>query len=309
MHHFPLRAVAALVGFALLAGCGGGSGTPDSSQTPGGAAVPGGGQSPGGTQARGGGPQTPPVPQFAPSPQIPPGPDDAAFSATKGEYVATFYSLSQAGTLAEDVFLINFETLEVFLRRVSGTLASDRSQMAFGTQVVALSDPVGLDYLRLYNASGRPGGDLGLYGFQTLETAMPGGSASYLGRAEVFATDANRIYTLAGEAIVDADFAGQTVTVRFVGLEGQAQGLSGGGLAATQVPGGGEIRLSGAAISGSSFGGGTPAVFGTPFAVEGALRDTGSIGGFFGPGADEAGGLVAIDDAGSLRIRGRYVAD
>ncbi len=233
----------------------------------------------------------------------------APFSTQVVEHGALVHVLGPTGTLQEGTLLIDFETLDVVRSGNTGKLASDGSQIAFGNDVIALSNPGGLDFVRLYDFGGRSGGEAGVVGFQTAIDAMPGGSASYLGRAEVLATDATGIYTLTGEAIIDADFAGNAVTVRLVKLGGQAQGVSGSGLAVTQVPAGGEVRLSGAEITEKRFTGGTPAVFGTPFAVEGSLRDTGSAGSFFGPGADEVGGVVAIDDAGSLRIRGRFVAD
>lgn len=285
-----LRAVAALACLPYVAACGGSSdGTPLTRALP------------------------PAAGQFPANPQIPPGPGDAAFSAISGTAPASAYGAAGAGapTRAQATITIDFATGAVSGAGFDGTLSGDRSRIVLSDGgEVRLSNAGGHDYMRFYARSPRSGiSDAGVIGFPTGVGAMPGGSASYFGRAEVLATDETRIYTLTGMAIVDADFAGGTVTVRLTTLGGTAQGLSGSGIGLSQVPNAGEVSVSGAALSGATFAGGTPSLIATPFAGEGALRDAGTAGSFFGPGADEVGGQVAIDGAGALRVRGRFAAD
>lgn len=72
------------------------------------------------------------------------------------------------------------------------------------------------------------------------------------------------------------------------------------------------IDVTGAQLSQSGFTGGSVSISNSGFANPLSGNEVVDLNGsFFGPSADEVGGVVSVDDtsAGSFRLRGTFVAD
>lgn len=197
----------------------------------------------------------------------------------------------------------------------AGTLNAERTRIALaGGGTVTLTDPelAATEYVRVFRREAA-GSDpaFGVIGFLSSPTDLPGsGRVSYTGAAEVTAADATRIYTLDGTAFIVADFGAGRVRIDLQDLGGTADGVSPGNTGPVTVPRGGRITVDASRISGASFTGGEASVSDLPFDLTGNADASGTKGGFFGPGADEAAGRVVVDDpAGSVRILGTFAAD
>jgi hypothetical protein len=195
----------------------------------------------------------------------------------------------------------------------AGTLNAQRTQIALaGGGTVTLTDPGATEYVRLFRREAR-GSDsvFGAVGFLSAPSELPAsGRVSYTGAADVGASDATRLYTLDGTAYVEADFGSDEVRIELRDLGGVAQGVSGGNTGTVTIPRGGRVVVEGSRIAGAGFSGGTASVSGLPFGISGMASAGGTNGGFFGPGADEVGGRVVVDDPqGDVNILGLFAAD
>jgi hypothetical protein len=195
----------------------------------------------------------------------------------------------------------------------AGTLNPARTTIALaGGGTVTLTDPGATEYVRVFRREAA-GSDpaFGVIGFLSSPSDLPGsGRVSYTGAAEVTAADATRLYTLDGTATVVADFGTGRVRIALEDLGGTAEGASPGNTGPVTVPRGGTVTVNGSRISGATFAGGAASASGLPFDLTGSADASGTKGGFFGPGADEAAGRVVVDDpAGNVRILGTFAAD
>jgi hypothetical protein len=247
---------------------------------------------------------------FPPNGTNPAAPGDPVFrSGGSGTATASAFGyrgngqpVTETGTITVDL-----ATAAVSGGGFDGTLsaAGDLIVLTGGAGQVTLAAG-GRDFARLYDRQGTLS-DVGVIGLVTPADQIPRGAASYLGRADVTAVDDAGIYTLAGTAVVDADFPAGTVTVHLTALAGTGQV---GAAAPVSFPNAGTVTVSDARLTGATFAGGTPSLAGTPFSAAGPLRDAGSAGAFFGPNGDEVGGRVLIEETnGSLRVLGRFIAD
>lgn len=151
----------------------------------------------------------------------------------------------------------------------------------------------------------------GVVGIPTAIADLPDGTvtATYSGTANFSIIDETSFYELVGSASVTADFGAGDLDAAFSSLNGtRTDGLS----APQNVTNVATVSINDAVISGNTFSGGSAEFSSTQITTDltGAeLVDT--SGGFYGPDADEVGGVVLIDDTatGSLLLLGDFVAD
>jgi hypothetical protein len=208
---------------------------------------------------------------------------------------------------------VNLATGAVTGGAFAGILNAARTRIDLaGGGVVELRDPGATEYVRVFAAQPASGDPFfGVMGFPTAPADIPqSGRLSYSGAAELFAVDGTRSYTLDGTAVVEADFGGRTVRIALQNVGGIAEGVSPGNTGTVAVPRVGLITIDGSVITGATFSGGTASASGLPFGLTGRADASGTNGGFFGPGADEAAGRVVVTDPeGDVGILGTFAAD
>jgi hypothetical protein len=165
------------------------------------------------------------------------------------------------------------------------------------------------DYVAIFSAEpllGDP--SFGVVGIPTAIADLPV-TATYSGTTNFSIVDNTSFYELVGTASVTANFGAGSLDATFSSLDGTRTD----GVSATQnVSNVATVSINDAVISGNTFSGGTADLSSTQITTDltGAeLVDT--SGGFYGPNADEVGGVVLIDDTGtgSLLLLGDFVAD
>ncbi len=165
------------------------------------------------------------------------------------------------------------------------------------------------DYVAFFSAEPLLGDPLfGVVGIPTEIADLPV-TATYSGTSNFSIVDNTSYYELVGTASVTADFGAGTVDATFSSLDGT---LTDGVSATQNVSNVATVSINEAVIAGNTFSGGTAELSSTQITTDltGAeLVDT--SGGFYGPNADEVGGVVLIDDTdtGSLLLLGDFVAD
>ncbi len=155
------------------------------------------------------------------------------------------------------------------------------------------------------------GGDTttGVVGVPTIVGDVPGGgTATYSGVSEVAIQDGLALYDLNGTMEATADFSAGTLDVTLDNLGGQRQDFILGTSNVTDVA---TITISDAMISDNTVSGGTSTL--TSATINGGggfsgTQTTNHEAGFYGPRADEVGGVLYIDDT-SVQVFGQYLGD
>lgn len=168
------------------------------------------------------------------------------------------------------------------------------------------------DYVAMFLAE--PSGDdpsFGVVGIPTAIADLPDSSvtATYSGTTNFSIIDDTSFYELVGAASVTADFGAGDLDATFSSLDGTRKDGSSASADVTDVA---TITLRDAVISGNSFSGGTAEFTSTQISTDLTGEElVESSGGFYGPDADEVGGVVLVDDTdtGSLLLLGAFVAD
>jgi len=190
---------------------------------------------------------------------------------------------------------------------LAGTLDAGRSTVTLdGGGTAAIGDPAGATYVRTF-ATDTGGTDVfGVLGQHTLVADMPSGGAIYTGTGDLSVQQDTALYDLTATSRITARFDSSRVDVELRNFTGTRN--DGG----TVVTGsfGGSVRLNGAALSGATFSGGTLSASVDSHSASGSASVTGSGGAFFGPAAEEVGGVVIVDDTavGDMALQGRYIA-
>ncbi len=201
---------------------------------------------------------------------------------------------------------------------IAGALNAGRTQVAvrasLGGGVAILTNPDNSTYARVFTSPSGPG----VFGEATEASDQPTlkTSITYRGDAIVDVNDGENIYELTGNSRVEADFATNRADVILSGLSGTAND----GVNERNSNNVLTINIDDATISGSNgLSNGSvsfSASSGTavPLAVTGfsGSQSIDHEGQFFGPLADEVGGVLVVDDpdAGAgLAITGVYIGD
>ncbi|MEM8537835.1 MAG: transferrin-binding protein-like solute binding protein, partial [Pseudomonadota bacterium] len=156
-------------------------------------------------------------------------------------------------------------------------------------------NPADAEFSRIARVSGTDS-FFGAVGFGTAAADRPeaGSVTAYVdGWAGLTATTDAGTYTLTGDATFTADWGSGRLRGDFTNLDGTVSDAAGIDAAAANV---GTIRLSSSVITGSAFAGGIVTGTGLFSGLDGNSSTVGTSGNFFGPQADELGGLLVIDD-------------
>ena len=110
-------------------------------------------------------------------------------------------------------------------------------------------------------------------------------------------------YTLEGDAVFTATFGANDIDGRFLNLSGSSP-LNG------NVSNAGTILITNANISSDNFSGGSVSGTGLFEDLGGTGTSVNLRGTFFGPEADELGGVISVDDSvARITINGAFQAD
>lgn len=166
------------------------------------------------------------------------------------------------------------------------------------------SNPAGGEYSRFVIDEGNS--IVGVVGLDVLSGDLPTtGTSDYnVGRVEMTAIFEEGPYVLSGNATFTATWGtGDNLDGRFFNLSG-TNPLGG------SVINQGVITLTDADISGDRFSGGSVTGNGLFAGLGGSSSTSGTQGAFFGPEADEVGGVLLINDNNQdIRILGAFQAD
>lgn len=147
---------------------------------------------------------------------------------------------------------------------------------------------------------------IGIVGAQTPIAAVPTGTISYSGDAQLSVQSGTDLYTLTGDVIIVGNFGDGLVDTTIDNLSGTVtDGISN----PTAVADVAEIQITGSALSGAAFSGGSASVSSSDFSV-GSTATVALEGAIFGPSATEAGSVIIIDDTvdGGVVIFGDMLA-
>lgn len=226
-------------------------------------------------------------------------------STATSSLVATVLD-ANAGTVAAETGNLNRSENTGQIGGLSGALSADRTRIeVIGGGAVTFSD-AGDGFAARFDAA-RPGTTTsGIAGIATAAGDLPGGSATYSGDTVITATSGTDLFELTGTADITADFGRGDVTTVLSDLSGvQIEG--GGTQAPVAVSDAGTLTLRGSAIGGARFSGGTAALTSEVLSLAG--DETVAVeGAFFGPAAEQAGGVFAIT-GGETKIFGDFLAE
>lgn len=169
---------------------------------------------------------------------------------------------------------------------------------------VAFSNPAVGEFTRVVETS-NAGNRFGVIGIQTERVDRPDtGTVNYnQGWVAVTATSNSEVYTLEGQASLQANFDAGNVNATFSGFSGTNsldQGVNNVGN--LTVTGADMVGFDGAFQEGMATGTGIFA------GIDPDLDDTEFFGVFFGPDADEVGGAIDVDN-GPVTVTGAFQAD
>ena len=165
------------------------------------------------------------------------------------------------------------------------------------------------DYVGTFNAQPAAADPfIGVVGVPSTGTPTTG-TANYSGTNQIQIVDGTSVYELTGSTTASVDFGSGDVDMTFANLSGtRTDGIS-PSVAVTNVA---VIGIDNSNLSGNTFSGGTATFSSTQIAtaLSGAQVVT-VAGGLYGPGGDELGGVLLINDTGSgtLLVQGSYTAD
>ena len=190
---------------------------------------------------------------------------------------------------------------------LSGQLSDDRTQIDLPNGRVSFDAAEDAFSARFTVAAGDTN-TLGIVGIATSAADLPSGTATYAGDTILTATSGTDLFDLTGTATVTAEFGASspTVTTALTDLAG-TQEVEGGTSAPETVADAGSLTISGSAISGAAFSGGSAELTSDVLALSGDA-DVNVEGSFYGPDGSEVGGVFIIDD-GDTKIFGDFLAD
>ena len=169
------------------------------------------------------------------------------------------------------------------------------------------SNPANTEFSRVIRLSGTDN----LFGTGGIETALadlPGGAVDYnLGWVALTVTDERNgsVYTLQGDATLSASWGNNRIGGTFNNFSGTVSGAGGADRTASNI---GRLTLTNAVITGNTFAGGSVSGTGIFGALDNSSDASGIQGRFYGPSADEVGGVLRIEDP-DVNVLGAFIAD
>jgi hypothetical protein len=194
-----------------------------------------------------------------------------------------------------------------------GTIAADRQTVALdegGTVTITQGSP---EFVALFVAEPITQDPfIGVIGQPTALAGVPqSGEVAYLGNDNVVleVIDGTDLYDLVGTGTVTVNFGSNLVALSVTDIEGSRTTGVASPVAVTDVA---IVDITGATLSQNGFSGGNASISNSNFSNSLSGNEMIDLNGaLFGPGADEIGGIVLIDDTltGAFRLRGTFVAD
>lgn len=165
------------------------------------------------------------------------------------------------------------------------------------------------DFARFYVAQPTVGSQTrGVVGVSTIVSNVPvSGTASYTGTSQVQIQDGLNFYELQGTVAATADFAAGTLDVTLDDLDGTQTFIG-----TTNVTDVATITIADAIISGNTASGGTSTLVSATINGGAGFSGTQTTlheAGFYGPYADEVGGVFDIVDTSTFLVSGQYIGD
>ena len=167
-------------------------------------------------------------------------------------------------------------------------------------------------FVAMYSVESISSSATGVVGTPTTSSDLPtSGLVSYAGSSIIGINDGEAFYNLTGSALAKVTFGSGSgdVDMTFTDLNGTKEGPASGATVVTEVV---TITIDSAVIANGVFTGGTATLDSTQItATLSGDEIVSTSGGFYGPGADEIGGVFVIDDTagGSLTLQGSFLAD
>lgn len=186
---------------------------------------------------------------------------------------------------------------------LTGTLSADRSEINIAGGGAITFEPNEDGFAVRFDAAQTGSNTLGIAGIATAASDLPSGTATYAGDTVLTVQNGVDLYDVAGVANVTAAFGADTptVTTTLTDLAATAQTDT------PDVADLGVVTLTGSAIDGVRFSGGTATVTSDIIALSG--DETVDLeGAFYGPDGGEVGGVFTVID-GDVRIFGDFLAD
>jgi len=198
------------------------------------------------------------------------------------------------------------DTLDLGVR--SGTINAARTQVALnGGGTIDLTGVA--DYARFFDLQqSGVAPTRGIIGIPTRAGNMPkSNTGTYNGVTRVTVQDGLDLYDLDGTATATANFGLGTLNVVLDNLDGTQSTLTGSG-SVTDVA---TITVNNAIITGNTASGGTASLSSSSINNGNGFSGSQSVqheAGFYGPGADEVGGVLLVDDT-SVQVFADYLTD
>lgn len=205
-------------------------------------------------------------------------------------------------------------TNTITLNGLTGTLNAARDTVTFDGGGTATIVNGATDYVALFSAEPASGlGDpfIGVVGVATEPGDLPGGTVTYTSangaRMTIIDGAGPNLFDLTGAVSVTVTFGSGNVDMTFSNLDGTRNGTGSFNDVAT-------FDILGAGLAGNSISGGTASFAGTIGIIDSALSGNEAVAtsaALYGPGADEIGGVVSVDDqsSGQLFIFTSFTAD
>jgi hypothetical protein len=183
-----------------------------------------------------------------------------------------------------------------------GSLDSGRTVISMASGSIMLTNPAGTEFMRLFDGTIGGMNHFGAMGQETIVAEIPvGGGATYNGVVIMTVANEEGNYSLTGDARIAVDWLNNDVDTRFEGLSGQQNDESIGSVNGT-------LSMINATLDGNGFSGGMLSRSGTIFATDDDSRTLDLAGQFFGPNADEVGGVFVLN-ANDLNVRAVFAAE
>lgn len=191
---------------------------------------------------------------------------------------------------------------------LAGSYDASAGTIALSNGSTAEVDLIG-DFTGTAMVQGSGGTQFGVFGI-TASDVPTTDTVTMTGISEVQIIDGTTVYDLSGNSTATVNFAGRSLNVLMDELAGSS--TDGVGATTTGLTDVAEVEIDLATITGDAVSGGffdlRSSIITT---VESGSEVVTHDGRFFGPGADELGGVFVVDDTavGALKVHGVYAAD
>ncbi|PJI92632.1 hypothetical protein BC777_1489 [Yoonia maricola] len=189
----------------------------------------------------------------------------------------------------------------------SGGINDLRTEVAIASGGIITLSPEDGRFAVRFTADPSTGNRLiGIVGAPTPVPALPIGTVSYSGDAQLSVQSGTDLYTLSGDVTILGNFGGGTINTTIDSLSGTVTNGTSNPIEVADVA---NIQITGSTLSGTAFSGGAATISSSEFSI-GASASVAFEGSVFGPSATEAGAVIIIDDTidGDVVIFGDVLA-